>query len=153
VFEALIIHILYEIMREAGLRLPKSIGHAVSIVGAIVIGDAAVSAGLASAPMVMVVALTAISAFSVPSLYEQVAVLKFIFIIVGGAFGLFGVTIMLAILFINICSVSNFGLPFTAPVSPFSAKAWRDVVVRMPWRYLGRKSMKIQNLKGSEIKE
>lgn len=153
IFEALIIHILYEIMREAGLRLPKAIGHAVSIVGAIVIGDAAVNAGLASAPMVMVVALTAISAFSVQSLYEQVAVLKFVFIIIGGCLGLFGVVTMMAILLINMCAVNNFGLPFTAPVSPFSSKGWRDVIVRMPWRLLGKKAIKIQNLKGSEINE
>ena len=73
------IHFIYEVMREAGLRLPRPIGHAVSIVGALVIGDAAVTAGLIGAPMVMVVALTAISSFVVPSIYEPVAILRFAF--------------------------------------------------------------------------
>lgn len=151
VFEAMLIHILYEIMREAGLRLPKEIGHAVSIVGAIVIGDAAVSAGLASAPMVMVVALTAISAFAVQSLYEQVAVLKFIFILVGGGFGLFGITACLAMVILNICSVNNFGLPYSSPLSPFSLKAMRDTILRADWAVLAKNKMKIQSLKGSEV--
>lgn len=64
--------------------MPKTVGHAVSIVGALVIGDAAVTAGLIAAPMLIVLALTAISSFVVPSLYEPAAVLRFLFIIVGG---------------------------------------------------------------------
>ena len=82
--ETLIIHFIYEIMREAGLRLPRALGHAVSIVGALVIGETAVNAGLIGAPTLMVVALTAISSYVIPTLYEPVAILRFIFIIVGG---------------------------------------------------------------------
>ena len=68
VIEALFINLVYEIMREAGLRLPKPIGHAIGILGALVIGDAAVTAGIIGAPMVMVIALTAISSFVVHQL-------------------------------------------------------------------------------------
>ena len=81
--EALVIHFIYEIMREAGLRLPKPPGHAVSIVGALVIGDTAISSGLIGATTLMVVALTAISSYVIPSLYEPIAILRLLFIIVG----------------------------------------------------------------------
>ena len=67
--EVLVIHFIYEIMREAGLRLPRPLGHAVSIVGALVIGETAVNAGLIGAPTLMVVALTAISSYVIPDLY------------------------------------------------------------------------------------
>ncbi len=77
--EALVIHFIFEIMREAGLRMPKTVGPAVSIVGALVIGDAAVTAGLMATPMLIVVSLTAVSSFVVPSIYEPVAILRFFY--------------------------------------------------------------------------
>ena len=80
VAEALLIHLVYEIVREAGLRMPKAVGHAVSIVGALVIGESAVTAGIIAAPMLIVVGLTAVSSFVVSSHYEPVAVMRFTFI-------------------------------------------------------------------------
>lgn len=151
VFEAILIHLIYEIMREAGLRLPRPIGHAVSIVGALVIGDAAVTAGLIGSPMVMVVALTAISSFVVPSLYEPVAILKFVFIIVGGTLGLFGIFWGIALVLVNLCAVNPFGVPSTAPTTPFSIYGMRDIVLRMGWKTLGKENMNIQDLPGSEL--
>ena len=88
-------------MREAGLRLPRPVGHAVGIVGALVIGDAAVTAGLIGSPMVMVVALTAISSFVVPSLYEPMALLRFSFILIGGLTGMFGIAAGCAAILVN----------------------------------------------------
>ncbi|MBR2876855.1 MAG: spore germination protein, partial [Clostridia bacterium] len=96
--EALIIHFIYEIVREAGLRVPKSIGHAVSIVGALVIGDAAVTAGLIDAPMLIVVAMTAITSLIETDLYQAIAILRIVFIIVGGISGFFGIMLGIAIL-------------------------------------------------------
>ena len=153
VLEALVIHFIYEVMREAGLRLPRPIGHAVSIVGALVIGDAAVTAGLIGAPMVMVVALTAISSFVVPSIYEPVAILRFAFIILGGTTGLYGITIGLTLVIFNMTGLSHFGIPYTAPISPFSLRAQRDVFYRAGWRILGKRTAKIQKLNGVDIHE
>ena len=149
--EALIIHFIYEIMREAGLRLPRPVGHAVSIVGALVIGDAAVTAGIIGAPMVMVVALTAISSFVVPSLYEPVAVLRFAFILLGGTTGLYGIALALAALLVNICRTNSLGVPYTAPVSPFTPSAMRDVFIRAGWKQLGRRVMHIQDMRGGDL--
>ena len=153
VFEALIIHFLYEIMREAGLRLPRPVGHAVSIVGALVIGDAAVTAGIIGAPMVMVVALTAISSFVVPSLYEPSALLRFLFIILGGLTGLYGLALAGAALLVNLCQVNSLGVPYTSPVSPFTPGAMRDALIRASWKKLSGVSARIQDLNGSDLKK
>lgn len=149
-FEALIIHFIYEIMREAGLRLPRPIGHAVGIVGGLVIGDAAVTAGLIGSPMVMVLALTAISSFVVPSLYAPVTILRFSFIFAGGLFGLFGITLLLMLVFCELCSLHPSGVPETAPLSPFSIFSLRDVITRAGWQSLGRRTLKIENLPGAD---
>ncbi len=149
-FEAIIIHLIYEMVREAGLRMPKEVGHAVGIVGALVVGDAAVKAGIIGAPMVIVVALTAISAFVVPSLYEPVTVLRFAFIIVGGTLGLFGIMLGFAVVLLNLCAIKSGDVPVTAPLSPFSLYAMRDVVVRLGWRTLGAEELQVGELKGGE---
>lgn len=146
--EALLIFFLYEVMREAGLRMPKSVGHAVSIIGALVIGDAAVNAGIIGAPMVLVVALTAIGSFVVPSLYEPVTALRFAFILLGGILGVFGIFLGLCAVLVNLCALSPFGIPATAPVSPLSLYAQRDVVLRLGWRTLARQDLRVSRLRG-----
>lgn len=145
-FETLIIHFVYEIMREAGLRLPRPLGHAVSIVGALVIGETAVNAGLIGAPTLMVVALTAISSYVIPSLYEPTAILRFIFIVIGGSLGFLGVMISFAVILLDICSQNNFGVPFSAPIAPFKLSSMRDVFVRASWKILSKRYNKIQNI-------
>lgn len=150
-FEALIIQLIYELMREAGLRLPRPVGHAIGIVGALVIGDAAVSAGLIGSPMVLIVALTAITSFVVPSLYDSVTVLKFLFILAGGFFGLFGVTLGMSALLLNLCSVSVGGVPATAPATPFNPYSLRDMFMRAGWRFLGKNVFHIEDVPGSQM--
>ena len=149
-WEALIIHTIYEIMREAGLRLPQSVGHAVSIVGALVIGDAAVTAGLIGAPMIIVVAVTALASYVIPSLYYPAAVLRFAFIFVGGLAGLFGVVLLFAVVLLGIASLEPYGIPVTAPVSPFDRTAMRDTFVRAGWKTLAKRQVKVQNLQGTD---
>lgn len=146
--EALIVFVLYELLREAGLRLPRPIGHAISIVGGLVIGDAAVTAGLVGLPMVILIAITAVSSFVVPSLYEPVTVLRFTFILVGGTLGLFGVYLGFGLLLINLCSLKTLGIPITAPVSPFDSHAMRDVLVRAGWKKLENGTLEVDKLPG-----
>ena len=117
--EAIILHILYEIMREAGLRVPRPLSHAVSIVGALVIGDAAVSSGLVGSPTLMVIALTAIALYVTPNLYEPISLLRFIFIILGGTVGIWGMMLGFGFVLINICVESIYKIPFSRPLSPF----------------------------------
>ena len=151
--EALVIHLIYEIMREAGLRLPRPVGHAVSIIGALVIGDAAVKAGIIGSSMVMVVALTALSSFVVPSLYEPAAILKFVFILVGGTWGLFGISVGFVLLLTNLCALESLGVPIMAPLSPCAPADLRDGLWRTGWKKLGSFRLRIQDLPGSGWKQ
>lgn len=151
--EAFIIHIIYEILHQAGLRLPKPVGNTISVVGALVIGESAVTAGIISAPMVMVVAFTAISAFLVPTLYDASAVLRLMFILIGGFTGIFGVLIFLTVILINICSIDPYGIPYTSPFAPFDIKAMRDGVLRVGWKKLNNRVFKVQDAYGSEETE
>ncbi len=151
-FEALLIFFIYEIMREAGLRMPKSVGHAVSIVGALVIGDAAVTAGLVGSPMVIIVAITAISSFVVPSLYEPVALLRFAFILIGGTLGLYGVVLGFCVVAANLCALNPLGIPVASPTGG-SLYTMRDTIFRWGWRTLGQEDLYVQDLTGSDLKE
>lgn len=144
--EALLIHLIYEIVREAGLRMPKSVGHAVSIVGALVIGESAVTAGIIAAPMLIVVGLTAVSAFVVSSLYEPVAILRFAFIVIGGVAGFYGIMMGFAVVLVNMASLSPYGIPFTSPLSPTKVGAWRDMLIRASWLKMGKRRMQIDKL-------
>ena len=145
--EALVIHFIYETVREAGLRMPKSIGHAVSIVGALVIGDAAVTAGLIGAPMLIIVAITAICSLVSSDLYQPIALLRIAFILIGGFSGLYGVVIGGAALIISLASMTDYGVPFLAPVTPLKKAYLRDSVVRFATKKLGEDIFRIKSLK------
>ncbi len=151
--ECLVIHVFYEIMREAGLRMPSNLGHAVSIVGGIVIGDIVVSAGLVGAPMVLIVAVASIASFIVPDLYNDIVIMRFSFILAGGMWGLFGITVVGLLFLFKICSMEAYGVPYTAPVSPFSPRSMRDTVIRADWRFLARTGFNIRGLNGARIEK
>ncbi len=144
--EALFIHLVYEIVREAGLRMPKTVGHAISIVGALVIGESAVSAGIVSAQMVIVVGLTAVSAFVVSTLYEPVAVLRFGFILIGGLTGIYGIMLGFAVVLLNATAINPYDVPFTSPLSPTKIGAWRDFILRADWKKMGKRKMLIDKM-------
>lgn len=149
-WELLLVNLLYEIMKEAGLRAPKTLSQSVSIVGALVIGDTAVKSGLIGAPSLMMIALAAIASYAVPKLYEQLSVLRFLMILVGGLAGPWGLVLAGLFLVYNISSEERYGIPITSPLSPFQWKAMRDVLVRAPWRVLSRYTQNVQTMPGTE---
>lgn len=151
--ECLLIHIFYEIMREAGLRMPSNLGHAVSIVGGIVIGDIVVSAGLVGAPMVLIVAVSSISSFIVPELYNDIVIMRFSFILAGGMWGLFGITVVGMLFLFKVCSMEAYGVPYAAPVSPFSLHSMRDTLIRADWRFLARTGFNVRSLNAARSGE
>ena len=132
--EAVGVLLMYEIIREAGLRLPKAVGGAVSIVGGLIIGDSAVEAGLVSTPMLTIIALAVTSGFVVPEINQSVTILRFFFLLAGGFFGLFGISLVACAVLVNICATEDYGFPFSAPLSPFKAKAMRDTALRVGFR-------------------
>jgi spore germination protein KA len=151
VFEAILMQFIYEMLREAGLRAPKQFGSAINIVGAFLIGQAAVSAGLIGAPMVIIVALTATTGLVVPTLYEPGVIMRFVFIIAAGMMGLFGITLAFAFFAFLVCSMKTYEVPFTAPLAPLDIFSLRDVIIRAPWKVLSRKKVKVQDVTGSEV--
>lgn len=146
--EVFLIDFLYEIMREAGLRLPKVLGHAVSIVGALVIGDCAIQAGIIGAPTLMAVAVAVICSYVIPDLYPQITVLRLSFIVTGGILGVWGIVMLSCIVMVYISSKSTLGVVFISPITPFSKFNMRDVFVRLGWKKLSKHTMNVQSLKG-----
>ncbi len=148
--ESVFLLLLYEMMREAGMRLPKSMGQSVSIVGSLVIGEAVVTAGLIGAPTVIVCALSAISSFITPDLYNQTSVLRILYIITGTASGIYGIALLSVFLFVCLCSVKSFSVPIVSPFAPLDKKGIRDSIFRVGYGRLGKKTADVNSLAGSE---
>lgn len=155
VVEALFLEVILEGLREAGLRLPKPAGQAVSIVGALVMGQAAVEAGLVSPQLVIVVALAGITSFLIPDYSFVVAlrILKFLFIALAGAFGVFGLMLGYLALGIHLTSLQSFGVPYMSPVTPFKLKDMKDVFIRAPWWAMGKKGPKSEGGSDGVVQE
>ncbi|MDR0751524.1 MAG: spore germination protein [Christensenellaceae bacterium] len=107
--EILFLIVMLELLKESGTRLPKTIGSAVSIVGALIVGDAAVRAGIVSAPSVMIVALTAVSSFVIPNLNEFTTIFRLLFLALGAFLGLLGIGIGLVLMIAQLASINSFG--------------------------------------------
>ncbi|SDW19503.1 spore germination protein [Paenibacillus sp. CF384] len=133
--EALLMEVTFEALREAGLRLPKQVGPAVSIVGALVIGQAATAAGLVSFPMVMVVAITGIASFLTPhyTLGITIRMLRFPIMIMAGMMGLLGIILSLILIVVHLSTLRSFGIPYLTPLAPFKPNELKDVLIRAPW--------------------
>lgn len=137
--ECLIMIILFEILREAGIRLPRPVGQALSIVGALVIGESAVAAGLIGAPMVIVVAITAVAGFLVPNQNDSAVIIRMALLILGATFGGFGITMGLMGALVHMSALESFGYPYLSPTVPFDIEDSKDAVVRAPlWLMLSR---------------
>ncbi|CAM3868745.1 spore germination protein [Mesobacillus zeae] len=132
--EAMLMEIAIEILREAGLRLPKPIGPAIGIVGGLIIGEAAVSAGIVSRIMVIVVALTAISSFAMPqySLGTSLRILRFISMLAASIYGLYGVVLFTLLFLSHLVRLYSFGVPYISPWTPLRMKDLKDFIVRGP---------------------
>lgn len=130
--EALGMGMVFELLREAGIRLPRPIGQAVSIVGALVIGEATVSAGLVGAPIVIVVAFTAISSFLVPVQVEAGLMLRVGLTILAGFLGAYGIIGGLIFVYIHLASLRSFGTPYLAPLAPLIPADFKDTIVSVP---------------------
>jgi len=133
--EALLMEITFEVLREAGVRMPRVIGPAISIVGALVLGQAAVQAGLVSGAMVIVVSFTAIANFVIPAINMAIAarLTRFMLMLLGATLGLFGIISGLMFLLIHMASLRSFGVPYLVPVAPLKYRNLKDIFIRAPW--------------------
>ncbi|MBU7594767.1 spore germination protein [Metabacillus halosaccharovorans] len=134
VIEILMMELTFEVLREAGVRMPRAVGQTLSIVGALVIGQAAVEAGLVSNVLVVIVAFSAIASFVSPIYNFSIAarLIRFILIIMAASLGLYGILLSLIVMVIHLVSLRTFGIPYLTPVAPFKLKDQTDVFVRVP---------------------
>lgn len=139
--EALIMEIAIEILREAGLRLPKPIGPAMGIVGGLIIGEAAVQAGIVSNIMVIIVAITAISSFALSQYSAGIPLrmLRFVAMFFAAVFGLYGVLLFFLLLSSHLVKLKSFGVPYASPAVPYHLSDWKDFMVRMPLQVMKRR--------------
>ena len=128
--EALLLVFAFELLQEAGVRLPKPVGQAISIVGAIIMGEAAVSAGIVGAPMVIVIAVTAVAGFIVPNQNDSLSIIRLVALMLAAIIGLYGILLCFLGLLIHLASLTSFGQPYFDSFG--YAQDAQDTVVRMP---------------------
>lgn len=143
VIEVLIMELLFELLREAGIRLPSQLGNTIGVVGGLIVGQSAVEAGIVSTIVVIVVALTAIASFAIPN--EAFAsifrLLKFVTILTSAVYGILGFILAMLILIFHLASLDSFGVPYMAPVVTYgyTSDEYKDFVVRAPIRMLRKR--------------
>ncbi|PVE74952.1 spore germination protein [Priestia megaterium] len=132
IVEMVVMELAFEMLREAGIRMPRAIGPAVSIVGALILGQAAVEAGFVSAAVVIIVAISAISNFTLPStsIVNAARGFRFILILISAFIGLYGILLMTLCIWLHISSLRSFGIPYFSPFAPFDFKEQKDTLVR-----------------------
>lgn len=145
--EALLMEGAFEILREAGVRMPRAIGQTVSVVGALILGSAVVEAGIITPIMVIVIALTGIASFAIPAYNMAIAgrIIRFAFLLLAGLFGFYGITLGLIVLVAHMNSLRSFGLPYLSPFVPLSVMDKRDTILRLPVWLMGSGQSPRQN--------
>jgi len=137
VFEVLMMELAFELLREAGIRLPGAVGSSIGIIGGLIIGQAAVEAGIVSPSVVIVVALTGIASFAIPqySLVAAFRIMKYLIIIMSAFFGLFGFWAAMIVITVHLAGLKSFGIPYLFPFSAGGMNRntdYKDTVVRAP---------------------
>jgi len=135
VAEAILMGATFELLREAGLRMPRQVGQAISVVGALVIGDAAVRAGVISPIMLVVVGITAIAGYAIPGYVALLSMWlpRLLYTLLAGTLGLFGVAAGVMVTMYYTLSLRSFGVPFAFPYLPSTLSDFKDMLVRAPW--------------------
>ena len=144
--ETLFVLILFEILYEASIRMPKYLGIALSIVGALILGDTAVSAGVISPPAVMIVALSGITLYTIPDQAPQFIVLRLLFTIMGGLLGFYGIIGLMVYLVFYLNDMDSFGSPYLAPFSPLIKQDFQDATIKLDIVDLKNRPKSIKNI-------
>ena len=128
--EMLLVLIVLEILNEASIRMPKYVGMALSVVGALVLGETAVRAGFVSTPAIIIIAFSGIGLYAVPNLIEETSVVRLVMLLVAGSFGPYGILLASAFLMVALVTTENYGVPLTAPFSPLVGRDLRDTFLK-----------------------
>ena len=128
-FEMLFTLLIFEILNEASVRMPKYVGMALSVVGALVLGDTAVRAGIVSTPTIMIMALSGICLYVTPELVDTMSFLRLLYLVVAGAVGGYGLVLLTCFLLIYLVSLENFDVPILAPFAPMKKSDLKDTLL------------------------
>ena len=143
VIEVLIMELLFELLREAGIRLPSQLGNTIGVVGGLIVGQSAVEAGIVSTIVVIVVALTAIASFAIPNeaFASVFRLLKFMTILASAVYGILGFILVMLMLTFHLASLDSFGIPYLSPVVScgYSGDTGQDFVIRSPIKKMVRR--------------
>jgi spore germination protein KA len=145
VVETLFMLFVFEVIREAGVRMPSTIGQSVSIVGALVLGDAAVNARFISAPIVIITALTGIGSFLLPKMLSALVILRTVFVILASILGIYGYIFGIILVFLHLMSIESFGVPYMTNSDSWNKYEIQDAAIRAPWWYMYYKPVFISN--------
>lgn len=144
--ELLFVILLFEIIREASVRMPRAVGMAMSIVGGLVLGETAVNAGVISSPAVMIVALSSIALYAVPNEVGTFSLLRVIFVIAGGFAGLYGLVYTTIFTLFYMVSLDCFGTPYMAPFAPLVYEDLKDALVKRPLLNMKKRPKSLPNI-------
>ncbi|MFS8512844.1 MAG: spore germination protein [Planifilum fulgidum] len=147
VLEIFLMEVSFELMREAGIRLPPPAGQAVSIVGALIVGEAMIDAGLVAPVTVIVTATTGLSSFTISAFHLSygLRVLRFLILLFAAFIGIFGLIIATFLILLHLLSLKSFGFPYLSPVVPGRSGDWRDVFIRFPMPFVQRQPVFLKN--------
>lgn len=151
--ETVMLLILFEIVREAGVRMPRAIGQAVSIVGALILGEVSVSAGLISPQSVIIVAVASMATFIVTPIAEVVSLLRLFYIIPSAIFGFYGLMIAILLTMTHMVNLKSMGVYYLSPIMPTNVRDWKDSFIRMPYKLLKFRPKGIPNLRPIRYKK
>ena len=138
-WEIVAILLLFELLREVGVRMPRTVGEAVGIVGSIILGNTAVEAGIVSSVGVITVAFSAVCAFITPAYMYVIVLARLIALFLAEIFGIYGLGLSASILLVMLCGKKSFGVPYMSPLVPFDKQGMQDFIFSWPKKTLGRK--------------
>lgn len=151
--EIFFIIILFDILFEASVRMPKYLGMAISIVGALILGDTAVKAGLVSPPGVMIVALSAITVYIIPNQSSQISILRIVFALIGGTLGFHGIILGMLFLIVYLCNFDSFKTPYLAPYAPYISKDMKDFILKDSLTTMKTRPQSIPNKNSTRLRD
>ncbi len=145
--------LIFEILNEASVRMPKYVGMVVSIVGGLVLGETAVNAGIISAPALMIVALSGICLYTVPELEQIFSILRILFLLVAGTLGLYGILVFVALLTVYLISFESYSTPLCAPYSPLIIQDMKDGLYKGFLQEMDKRPISLKNKNKTRIKK
>lgn len=151
--EVLFIVLLFEILYEANLHMPQYMGMALSIVGALILGETAVNAGLVSPPAVMIVALSGLTFYVVPNQASQFSLLRLVYIFVGASLGLFGILVLTVLVVSYLCNFDTYESAYLAPATPYIKSDMKDFLIKAPLTQMKSRPLSIANNKRNNIRK